>query len=121
MEKTIMTVDDSSSIRQLVSFTLKNAGFKTLEAKDGVDALEKSKDTKVDLMFIDLNMPNMDGITLIKNLRNDPVYRFTPLIMLTTESQEVKKLEGKKAGATGWVVKPFKPEQLLTIIKKVLR
>ncbi|MBI9071164.1 MAG: response regulator [Melioribacteraceae bacterium] len=121
MSKTIMTVDDSMSIRQMVSFTLKSAGYNVLEAKDGVDALSKIKTQKVDMMFIDLNMPNMDGITLIKNLRQNPAYKFAPLIMLTTESQESRKLDGKKAGATGWIIKPFKPEQLLTIIKKVLR
>lgn len=119
--KTIMTVDDSSSIRQMVNFTLKNAGYNVLEASDGQDALDKVKNQSVDMMFIDLNMPRMDGITLIKNVRANPKYKFIPLIMLTTESQDNKKTEGKAAGATGWIVKPFKPEQLLTVIKKVLR
>lgn len=120
MGKKIMTVDDSASVRQMVSFTLKNAGYDVVEASDGKDALAKLSGP-VDMVITDLNMPNMDGITLIKNLRANPACKFIPIIMLTTESQAGKKQEGKEAGATGWIVKPFKPEQLLAVVQKVLR
>jgi len=120
MTKTIMTVDDSASVRQMVSFTLKNAGYDVVEAVDGKDALAKLAGP-VGMIVTDLNMPNMDGITLIKNVRAIPAYKFIPIIMLTTESQANKKQEGKSAGATGWIVKPFKPEQLLAVVQKVLR
>ncbi len=120
MPKTIMTVDDSASIRQMVGFTLKSAGFNVIEAKDGMDALSKINGSQISMMFIDLNMPNLDGIGLIKEIRKNPNHKFIPLIMLTTEAQMGKKMEGKEAGATGWIVKPFKPEQLLKVIKKVL-
>jgi two-component system, chemotaxis family, chemotaxis protein CheY len=120
MSKTIMTVDDSASVRQMVSFTLKNAGYGVIEAADGKDALGKLKG-KVDMIVTDLNMPNMDGIELIKNVRANPGYKFIPIVMLTTESQAARKQEGKSAGATGWIVKPFKPDQLLAIVQKVLR
>ncbi|MBN2161686.1 MAG: response regulator [Pontiellaceae bacterium] len=121
MSKRILTVDDSSSIRQMVSFTLKQAQYEAVEAVDGIDALEKIRSTPVDMALVDLNMPRMDGITLIKHLRSDAQHRFIPIVMLTTESQAEKKMEGKAAGATGWIVKPFKPDQLVTVIKKVLR
>ncbi len=120
MAKKILTVDDSASIRQMVSFTLKEAGYEVSEAFDGVDAVNKSLNNQFNLIITDLNMPNMDGITLIKKLRENPNYKFTPIIMLTTESQETKKQEGKAAGATGWIVKPFTPEQLVAVVKKVL-
>ncbi len=120
MGKRIMTVDDSASVRQMVSFTLKNAGYDVVEASDGKDALAKLSGP-VDMVITDLNMPNMDGITLIKNLRANAACKFIPIIMLTTESQAGKKQEGKEAGATGWIVKPFKPEQLLAVVQKVLR
>ena len=120
MGKSIMTVDDSPSIRQMVSFTLKNAGYDVVEAEDGVDALNKLQSQIVNMVITDLNMPNMDGIELIKKLRANPDYKFAPIIMLTTESQQEKKGEGKAAGATGWIVKPFKPEQLLGVVRKVL-
>lgn len=120
MAKTIMTVDDSASVRQMVSFTLKQSGYEVVEAVDGKDALSKLGGTRVDMVITDLNMPNLDGIGLIKGIRGLPAYRFTPIIMLTTESQDAKKAEGKAAGATGWIVKPFKPEQLLAVVKKVL-
>lgn len=120
MSKTIMTVDDSASVRQMVSFTLKGAGYQVIEASDGKDALSKLNGSTVNMMITDLNMPNMDGIELIKSVRLDPAYKFIPIIMLTTESQAGKKQEGKAAGATGWIVKPFKPEQLLAVVKKVL-
>lgn len=121
MSKTIMTVDDSSSIRQMVSFTLKEAGYDVVEACDGVDALKKINNKKINMIVTDLNMPNMDGIELIRQVRMQADYRFIPIVMLTTESQVTKKEEGKKAGATGWIVKPFNPEQLLAVIQKVLR
>lgn len=120
MGKTIMTVDDSTSVRQMVAFTLKNAAYEVVEARDGKDALEKAKGAGVHMVVTDLNMPNMDGIELIKCLRADPAYKFVPIIMLTTESQDSKKQEGRSAGATGWIVKPFKPEQLLAVVRKVL-
>jgi two-component system chemotaxis response regulator CheY len=116
----ILAVDDSSSMRQMVSFTLKGAGHTVTEAVDGQDALNKAKGQKFDLVITDVNMPVMDGITFIKNLRTDPNYKFTPMLMLTTESAADKKAEGKAAGATGWIVKPFNPDQLLTTVKKVL-
>jgi len=121
MSKVIMTVDDSTSVRQMVSFTLQQAGYDVVEAEDGVDALEKLKTKKVDMVITDLNMPNVDGITLIKEFRTIPEYKFVPIILLTTESDGNKKRQGKEAGATGWIIKPFKPDQLLNVIKKVLR
>lgn len=115
-----MTVDDSTSIRQMVSFTLQEAGYNVIEASDGMDALNKISGNQVNMIITDLNMPNLDGISLIKKVRQNPSYKFIPIIMLTTESQNEKKLEGKAAGATGWIIKPFKPEQLIGVIKKVL-
>jgi two-component system, chemotaxis family, chemotaxis protein CheY len=121
MSKMIMTVDDSASVRQMVAFTLRNdGGYEVVEASDGQNALEKLQGTTVQMVITDLNMPNLDGIGLIRALRATPAYRFVPIIMLTTESQAEKKQEGKSAGATGWIVKPFKPEQLLAVVKKVL-
>ncbi len=120
MSKVIMTVDDSASVRQMVSFTLKGAGYEVLEAVDGKDALSKLGGSGLHMVLTDLNMPNMDGIELIKTLRSDPAYKFIPIVMLTTESQAEKKQEGKTVGATGWIVKPFNPEQLLAVLKKVL-
>lgn len=117
---TILAVDDSASMRQMVSFTLKGAGYSVIEAADGQDALQKAKQQTVDLVLSDVNMPIMDGIELVKNLRTLPQYKFTPILMLTTESAGDKKMEGKSAGATGWLVKPFNPDQLLATIKKVL-
>ena len=120
MSKTIMTVDDSASIRQMVGFTLKNAGYNVLEAVDGEDAVNKITGAELNMMITDLNMPNMDGIELIKYVRSRPEFKFIPIIMLTTESQASKKQEGKSAGATGWIVKPFNPDQLIGVVKKVL-
>jgi two-component system chemotaxis response regulator CheY len=114
-----MTVDDSASVRQMVSFTLSAAGYEIITAVDGQDALGKVNGT-VHLVITDLNMPNLDGIGLIRQLRADPRHKFVPIIMLTTESQAEKKQEGKAAGATGWIVKPFNPEQLVAVVKKVL-
>lgn len=116
----IMTVDDSASMRQMVSFTLKGAGHDVVEAADGVEALQALKTQKVSLVITDVNMPRMDGITLVKEIRSLPAYKFTPILLLTTESTSDKKQEGKAAGATGWIVKPFNPDQLLATIKKVM-
>ena len=120
MTKTILTVDDSKSIRQVVSFTLQEAGYNVIEACDGQDALQKIGSSSLHMVVTDLNMPNLDGIGLIKKIRADQNNKFIPIIMLTTESQNEKKMEGKTAGATGWIVKPFNPEQLLAVVKKVL-
>ena len=116
----VLAVDDSASMRQMVSFTLKTAGFEVIEAVDGVDALAKAKDKQVDVVVSDVNMPNMDGIELISELRALPQYKFTPMLMLTTESGGDKKTQGKAAGATGWIIKPFNPEQLVKTVNKVL-
>ncbi|MEN8258116.1 MAG: response regulator [Thermodesulfobacteriota bacterium] len=120
MAKIIVTVDDSASIRQMVNFTLTNAGYEVIEAEDGQDALSKLGNRAVDLVLTDLNMPNMNGVELIKALRANAVYKFTPMVLLTTESQADKKQEGKAAGATGWIVKPFKQEKLLAVVKKLV-
>ncbi|MCB1925032.1 MAG: response regulator [Gammaproteobacteria bacterium] len=120
MAASILAVDDSASMRQMVSFTLKGAGYDVVEASDGVQALNIAKTRAVNLVITDVNMPNMDGISLIRELRGLSSYKFTPLLMLTTESSPEKKQEGKAAGATGWIVKPFNPEQLLNTVKKVL-
>jgi two-component system chemotaxis response regulator CheY len=117
---TILAVDDSTSMRQMVTFTLKDAGYDVVEAADGQQALQAAKSGKFDLVLSDVNMPVMDGITLIKELRALGNCKFTPILMLTTEAGADKKTEGKQAGATGWIVKPFNPEQLLTTVKKVL-
>ena len=117
---TILAVDDSASMRQMVTFTLKGAGFTVVEAVDGLDALNKAKAQNFDCVVTDVNMPNKDGIALIKDLRALPNYKFTPLLMLTTEAGMDKKQEGKAAGATGWIVKPFNPDQLLKTIQKVM-
>ncbi len=116
----ILAVDDSASMRQMVSFTLKGAGYEVVEASDGVEALNVARGRSVNLVITDVNMPNMDGITLIQQLRTLPNYKFTPMLMLTTESAADKKQAGKSAGATGWIVKPFNPDQLLATVKKVL-
>ncbi|MGA9033090.1 MAG: response regulator [Sulfuricaulis sp.] len=117
---TILTVDDTASMRQMISFTLHSVGHEVIQASDGQEALKVLEGKKVDLVIADINMPNMDGITLLKSLRALAEYKFTPVLMLTTESQEAKRQQGKVAGATGWIVKPFNPEQLLTVVKKVL-
>ncbi len=122
MRKRIMTVDDSASVRMMVSFSLKQAGYEVVEAHDGMDALDKINDESetIHMVIADINMPGIDGIELIGKLRADPRNKFIPIIMLTTESQESMKQKGRKAGATGWIVKPFKPEQLLAVVKRVL-
>ena len=116
----ILAVDDSASMRQMVAFTLNGAGYNVIEAVDGKDALEKAKSGGADVVLTDVNMPNMDGIELVRQLRQLPKYKFTPMLLLTTESGADKKAQGKAAGATGWLVKPFNPEQLLATIAKVL-
>ncbi len=116
----ILAVDDSASMRQMVAFTLKGAGHDVVEASDGDEALAAAQKSTFDLVLSDVNMPRMDGITLVTKLRQLSNYKFTPILMLTTESSTDKKGAGKAAGATGWIVKPFNPEQLLATIKKVL-
>jgi two-component system chemotaxis response regulator CheY len=120
MSTRILAVDDSASMRQMVAFTLKAAGFEVVEAEDGVDGLAKAKGEKFKAVIADVNMPRMDGLSMIRELRQLPDYKFTPLLMLTTEAGPEKKQEGKSAGATGWLVKPFNPEQLIATLKKVL-
>jgi len=120
MSKVIMTVDDSTSIRQMVKFTLTQAGYAAVEAVDGRDAMAKLAQSPVDMVITDLNMPNMDGVELIRQIRAMPQLKFIPILMLTTESKDAKKQEGKAAGATGWIVKPFNATQLVEVIKKVL-
>jgi two-component system chemotaxis response regulator CheY len=115
-----MVVDDSLSIRQMMTFTLKQAGYEAIEAVDGKDALTKFATEDVQMLITDLNMPNMDGTSLIREVRKDAANRFMPILMLTTESQESKRQEGKNAGASAWIVKPFKAEQLLGVVKMVL-
>jgi len=117
---TILAVDDSNSMRQMVTLALKQAGHDVQEAADGVEALEIAKKGAFNLVISDVNMPRMDGISLIRELRKLPSYKFTPLLMLTTESGGDKKQEGKAAGATGWIVKPFNPDQLLATVSRVL-
>ena len=119
MSKTVLIVDDSASIRQVVNIALSDAGYNVIEACDGVDALSKLNGEKIHLIVSDVNMPNMDGITFVKELKTLPAYRFTPVIMLTTESEEEKKREGKAAGAKAWVVKPFQPQQMLAAVSKL--
>ena len=120
MAKTIMTADDSASVRQMVGFTLKQAGYEVIEAVDGQEALDKLAGGDIQMLITDLNMPRVNGIDLVKKVRAMAPYRFIPIILLTTESQAGKKQEGKAAGATGWIVKPFTPEQLMGVVKKVL-
>lgn len=119
MGKTILAVDDSASIRQVVAFTLRSAGYDVIEATNGREALEKLT-RPVHLVLTDLNMPVLDGIGLVKGIRASAAYKYVPVVVLTTESQASKKQEARSAGATGWIVKPFRPEQLLAVVKKVL-
>ena len=120
MAKTIMVVDDSASLRQVVGIALKGAGYDVIEGRDGVDALSKCTGQKIHLVISDVNMPNMDGITFVKEVKKLANYKFTPIIMLTTESQESKKAEGQAAGAKAWVVKPFQPAQMLAAVSKLI-
>ena len=121
MEKTILIVDDSESIREVVVFTLENKGYNVFAAVDGKDALKYLDGHKIDLIITDLHMPNLDGLGLIKEVRKMENYKFVPILYLTTESQQSIKLEAKQAGATGWIVKPFMPEKLLAAIEKILK
>ncbi|BES69082.1 response regulator [Marinobacter nanhaiticus D15-8W] len=120
MSKSILIVDDSASIRQVVSLTLKGAGFNVIEACDGRDALNKLNGQRVHLMISDVNMPNMDGLSFLKEVKSRPEYKFTPVIMLTTESAEDKKMQGQAAGAKAWMVKPFQPQQMLAAVTKLV-
>ena len=120
MGKTILIVDDSATIRQVVGMTLKGAGYEVMEASDGKDALKKLDGKKINLIISDVNMPHMDGITFVKEAKKLASYKFTPIIMLTTESQDSKKQEGQAAGAKAWVVKPFQPEQMLAAVAKLI-
>lgn len=119
--KKVLIVDDSAAIRQLVSLALKGAGYEVMEAVHGKDALRKLGNGTVDMMLTDLNMPEMDGIEFIKTVRSTAALKFTPIVMLTTEAQEARKQEGKQAGASGWIVKPFKPSDLVGIVKKFVK
>lgn len=120
MQKTVMVVDDSESLRQVVNIALSGAGYQVIEAKDGVDGLAKLDGSKVHLIISDVNMPNMNGIDFVKQLKTLPKYKFTPVIMLTTENQQYLMDESKKAGAKAWMVKPFRPDQMLDAVSKIL-
>lgn len=120
MPKTVLAVDDSASMRQLVKLTLSGAGYTVLEAMDGVVGLEQARDGAVDLVITDINMPRMDGISLTKELRNLASCRGVPIILLTTESDGDRKIEARTAGATAWIAKPFKQDQLLSVVRKVI-
>ena len=120
MSKTVMVVDDSASLRQVVKIALSGAGYEVIEAEDGKQALERLDGRKIHLVLSDVNMPVMDGITFVKELKARANYRFTPVIMLTSESQEEKKLQGQAAGAKAWIVKPFKPDQMLAAVAKLI-
>jgi two-component system, chemotaxis family, chemotaxis protein CheY len=120
MSQVILTVDDSPSMRQMVSFTLRGAGYEVVQASDAAQALEYARNNHVDLVLTDVNMPGMDGISLVRELRSLPNCRLTPMLVLTTEATQERKAVGKQAGATGWIVKPFNPEQLLATIARVL-
>jgi len=120
MSKSILIVDDANTIRQLLSMTLRNAGCDVVEACDGQDGLTKLKGTSVNMIFTDLNMPVMNGIEFIKAVKSQPQFKFVPIVMLTTESEESKKREGQAAGAKAWIIKPFRPEQIVAVMKKII-
>lgn len=120
MAKSILAIDDSASIRQMVGFTLKSSGYEVVEAVDGMDGLDKAKGKTFNLILTDQNMPRMDGLTLIKTLRGLPQYKTVPILMLTTESSDAMKQQGRAAGATGWLVKPFDPQKLVEVVRKVI-
>ena len=120
MGKKILIVDDAVTMRQLLAATLKSAGYNVVDASNGKEALEKLGSVRFNLIITDLNMPVMDGITFIKEVKKSSIHKFTPIVMLTTESSAAKKDEGKKAGAKAWIVKPFKPNELLAVVKKIL-
>ena len=119
--KTVLAVDDSATMREMVAFVLESAGYRVIEAEDGAQGLERARATPVDLVITDQNMPNMDGITLVRSLRELREYKAIPILLLTTESSDSMKSQGRAAGATGWLVKPFDPATLLEVVKKVLR
>jgi two-component system chemotaxis response regulator CheY len=119
--KTILTVDDSASLRQMLGVVLRGGGYDVVEAVDGMDALSKLTGQDLNLVLTDINMPKMDGLEFTRQLRAMPQYKFIPIVLLTTESQADKKLQGKAAGATAWIIKPFDPDQLLAVVKKVMR
>jgi len=118
--KTIMAVDDSASLRQMVGVVLRGGGYQVVESVDGMDALSKLKGQELHLVLTDINMPKMDGLEFTRKLRAMPQYKFVPIVLLTTESNPEKKQQGKAAGATAWIVKPFNPDQLLAVVKKVI-
>ncbi|WP_018409931.1 response regulator [Methyloversatilis thermotolerans] len=120
MAKTVLAIDDSASIRQMVSFTLKNSGYDVIEAVDGEDGLEKAKRQPVHLVLTDQNMPRLDGLAVIRGLRAMAQYKTVPILMLTTESSDAMKAQGRAAGATGWLVKPFDPQKLVEVVRKVI-
>jgi len=120
MAKTILIVDDSASLRQVISIALKGAGYNVIEGEDGVDGIKKLDGTKVHLIISDVNMPNMDGLTMVKKIKEMPAYKFTPIVMLTTEAGADKKDIGKAAGVKAWMVKPFKPDQMLDAVSKLI-
>jgi two-component system, chemotaxis family, chemotaxis protein CheY len=120
MSKKLLIVDDSASMRNVVSMTLKSAGYEVIEACDGKDALAKLNGQKVNLIISDVNMPVMDGLTFVKEVKQNPAYKFTPIIMLTTESEQAKRDQAKAAGAKAWVVKPFQPQQVLDAVAKLM-
>jgi two-component system, chemotaxis family, chemotaxis protein CheY len=120
MAKTVLVVDDSSAIRESVSYVLDQAGYGVVQAQDGLDGLSKLDGTQFDLVITDVNMPNLDGIGLTRKVRENPDYKFVPIIVLTTESQKSKMDEGKAAGATGWIVKPFSADKLLAVVRKLI-
>lgn len=120
MAKSILIVDDSASLRQVVAIALKGAGYEVIEAGDGQEAIDRLDGRKVHLIISDVNMPRMDGISMVKQIKQMPSYKFVPVIMLTTESQEAKKTEGKDAGVKAWMVKPFKPDQMLNAVSKLV-
>jgi len=121
MPGTILTADDSPSMRQMIAFTLQNAGFEVVEAADGKEALERLAEAPVQMVITDLNMPNVDGIELIRRVRAMPQYKYVPIVMVTTESDESRKQQGKAAGASGWIVKPFRAEQLVAVAKRFVK
>ncbi len=120
MSKVIMTVEDSPTMRRMIRFSLERSGYKVVEAEDGEDALKKLENAQVHMLLVDWNMPNMGGLNLVREVRASAEHKFVPIVMLTTETQDSKKVEARAAGATAWMVKPFETEQLISVVKKVL-
>jgi len=120
MSKTVLVVDDSIGMRQIVTYTLKASGYEVIDCVDGLDALNKLNGQKINLIISDVNMPNMDGIDFVKEVKKKDEYKFVPVIMLTTESEVKRKLEGHAAGARAWIVKPFQPDQMLDVVSKLI-